>query len=145
LCQYCPYLREDTERGLCHLSTEGRISFRKPNPASRPVFIYWDRSQHSQVLSNARAYSILSPSVLVAAAVSTIAGVSAITVTYRDSDSDEEEAVYTHDIDPEEVEVNAREVRLKADSKWKTPKAILKRKAKTERSLPRPRTLQARK
>ena len=40
-----------------------------------------------------------------------------IIVTYRDSDSNKEEVVYTCDIDPKEVEVNTREVWLKADSK----------------------------
>jgi hypothetical protein len=110
LCQHCPYLREDTERGLCHLSTKGRVCFRKPNPTLRPVFIYQDRSQYSQVLSNAQVYSIISLTVLVAVTVLTTARVSVIIVTYRDSDSNKEEVVYTCDIDPKEVEVNTREV-----------------------------------
>lgn len=83
------------------------------------------------------------PAASTAATTPTTAGVSAITVTYGDSDSEEEDAAYTRDIGPSEVEVNAGEVRLKADNKWKTPKAILKRKAETEKDLPRPKTLQA--
>ena len=79
--------------------------------------MYQDRSQYLQVLSNAQVYSILSPTVLVVVTVLTTAKVLAITVTYRDSDSDKEEVVYTCDIDPREVEVNTKEVWLKADSK----------------------------
>jgi hypothetical protein len=117
LCQHCLHLREDIECSLCHLNPKGCVCFRKPNPASRPAFMYRDRSQCSQVLSNTRVYSIISPTVLAAVAISTVVGVSAITVTYRDSDSDKEDVMYTRDIDPKEVEVNTREVRLKADSK----------------------------
>jgi hypothetical protein len=130
----CPELKEDSEKGLCHLSIDGRICFGRPGPAARPAFMYRDRSQRSQVLSNARANGLIPPTAS--------AKVSSIGVAYGDSDSEDDE-VDNQEYLEAEFGIAAGEVRLKQEDKWRTPKAILKKKADTEKKLPRPRVQQA--
>jgi hypothetical protein len=61
-------------------------------------------------LSNAQAYGITLPTTLAVVTILTVARVSVIIVTYRDSDSDKEDITYTRNIDPKEVKANTKEV-----------------------------------
>ena len=72
--------------------------------------MYQDRSQCLQVLSNTQACGITLPTTLAVVTILTVARVSIIIVTYRDSDSDKEDITYTRNIDPKEVKVNTKEV-----------------------------------
>ena len=131
----CEKLKEDEAAGRCHLNSENQICFRRPGPAARRAFLYRDRTQREQVLAYCRANRLGEPEGPITAAANSI------TVEYGDSESDVEtdDGWSVDGVEPAEVNLGRAE-RLTAKDKWKTLKAILKRKVETEKKLAIPKT-----